>query len=169
MLAYDEGMMRARRPKYQTVSTLLLVLAACVLLWRCAHVPPNVEPLRVTLAGVTLADFNLLEQRYRITLRLQNPNEFRIAIDGVEYRIELNEREFARGVSAARVNVPGFGTALAEVEAVSTLADWLRQAQADTTRQEESLAYRVRGTLRLRDPAVVTVPFDYAGEIRFRP
>ncbi len=123
----------------------------------------------MTLASVALADFNLFEQHYRITLRLQNPNAFRIAIDGVEYRVELNEREFARGVSAAPVRVPGFGTALAEVEAVSTLADWLRQAQAGTSREEASFAYRVRGKLRLSDPAVVTVPFDYAGEIGLTP
>ncbi len=160
--------MQVHRLKYRTVSTLVLVLFTGAALWRCAHAPSNVEPLRVTLAGVALADFNLFEQRYRITLRIQNPNEFRIAVDGVEYRVELNDREFARGVSTAPVSVPGFGMALAEVEAVSTLADWLRQAQADSSRGEAAVGYRVRGKLRLRDPAVVTVPFDYAGEIRLR-
>ncbi len=160
--------MQSYRRDYKALRTLVLVLAACAALWRCAHAPSEVEPLRVTLAGVALEDFNFFEQRYRITLRLQNPNGFGIAITGVEYNVELNEREFARGVSATRVNVPAFGTALMEVHAVSTLADWLRQAQAGAGGEEASLGYRVRGKLSLRDPAV-TVPFEYAGKVNFGP
>ena len=40
------------------------------LLWGCAILPPGAEPLQVTLSDVRLVDATLLEQTYRLRLRL---------------------------------------------------------------------------------------------------
>ena len=75
----------------------------------CASVGTSVDTPYITLAGVWLVDVNLLEQRYRMRLRIQNPNPFSLNIDGLDYRVEINDKEFARGVSNQAFSVPRYG------------------------------------------------------------
>ncbi|MFQ5995741.1 MAG: LEA type 2 family protein [Acidiferrobacterales bacterium] len=140
-------------------------LTAVVLESGCAAAPTQLDQPHVTLAGVWLMDTNLLEQRYQIRLRIQNPNPFRLEIDGLEYEVEINDQVFARGVSDQRVAIQRYSTALVEVEAISTLADVMRQLMAPPkTGQVESFRYRVRGKLSVRSHDTV-LPFDHHGEI----
>ena len=123
------------------------------------------QPPQVTLAGISLLGLDLLEQRYEIRLRVQNPNRFDFVIEGMQYQIEINDKVFARGLSNYTVNIPHNAMRTVRVEAVSTLADVLHQLQADERDGPEVLRYRVSGTLTLRHYAN-EVAFDHRGEIR---
>lgn len=141
-----------------------LLLAS--LLAGCAVFRTDVEPPIVTLADLGVREMGLFEQRYRLRLRIQNPNDFALHIRGLSYDLDLNGREFARGVSAQDVTVPGFGEALIEVDAVSNLARVVDQV-LDFGKQG-ALSYRLAGQLRLGH-AVSRVPFEYRGEISLTP
>lgn len=124
----------------------------------------HVDAPRVTIAALGLVNANLLEQRYRIRLRLQNPNPVPLAISGMEYEIEINDQTFARGVSNQNLTIAAYSTEVAEVEAISTLADVMRQLMALDKGPYHSLRYRVRGKVSLRDRDF-RLPFDHRGEI----
>ncbi|MFQ5760878.1 MAG: LEA type 2 family protein [Acidiferrobacterales bacterium] len=134
----------------------------------CASVGTPVDTPHITLAGVWLVDINLLEQRYRMRLRIQNPNPFSLNIDGLDYRIEINDKEFARGVSNQALSVPRYGVDVLEVEAVSTLAGIMRQLVELEKVAPASLKYRLTGKVSLRD-RTFRVPFDYEGEFTLAP
>jgi LEA14-like dessication related protein len=134
----------------------------------CASVGTPVDAPHITLAGVWLVDINLLEQRYRMRLRIQNPNPFSLNIDGLDYRIEINDKEFARGVSNQALSVPRYGVDVLEVEAVSTLVGIMRQLMELEKGAPTSLKYRVTGKVSLRD-RTFRVPFDYEGEFTLAP
>lgn len=123
----------------------------------------DLEPLSVNLANVSLQDATLLEQRYRMQLRIQNPNPIELPIDGLSYEVEINGKPFAKGLSNRAVTVPRYGSELIEVEGTSTLFDILRQLVELQKGQAKTVQYHLKGKLGLRSGS--RVPFDYQGEI----
>lgn len=143
---------------------LSLIVLLPLLIIGCAWVPARVEPPSVHIADIRLLGASLFEQRYALSLRVQNPNDFDLPINGLSYEVELNDRLFATGASSHAVTVPRFGSALIEVEGVSTLPDLLRQYRQLARGELAGLHYRLKGTLSLRGGRG-PIPFDYRGEI----
>ncbi len=139
-----------------------------VLLSGCAGWPARPEQPRVSLAGLEILELGVLEQRYRLALRVENPNPFPLPIAGLDYRVLLNERTFATGVSRRSVVIPGFGTRVIEVEVTSNLLRIAAHLQDLARAEEPLLRYRLAGRIRLRGRAL-TLPFDYSGEVRLSP
>ncbi|MBS1136863.1 MAG: Water Stress and Hypersensitive response domain protein [Proteobacteria bacterium] len=137
------------------------VLAAA-LLWGCAAL--TTQPPEVTLAGIDIVEMGLLEQRFAMKLRLQNPNDAGITITGLSFQVEVNGQTFAKGVSGQSVTVPRFGEAVLAVDAVSNLASVLRQISELSKGGREGVDYRIHG--RLATGNFGSVPFESKGELR---
>ena len=138
-----------------------------LLLWStlligCATVP-KMEPLEVMLSDVTPGQMSILEQEYQVKLRVQNPNNFDIALDGAAYTIELNGKSFAKGVARQSVTVPKYGDAIIEGSCISDLSGVLTQISQLTKGAPEKFRYRIKGKLGRSDGS--SIPFDKVGEI----
>ena len=131
-------------------------------LFSCAVIPIQPEPPHISLVDLKPLDMGLFEQRYRLRLRIQNPNSFALPITGMDYTLYLNDREFAQGVSPNSTTIPGLGERVIEVDVVSNLARAFEQLLAWGI--EDGLRYRLAGGLRLQRTAV-RLPFEYQGEI----
>lgn len=139
----------------------LLALALILLAAACATVirtPPS-----VSLAGVDLESIGLFEQRYVLQLRLRNPNDADIPIEGLSFDVEVNGMHFASGLSNAVVRVPRLGEALVEVPATSNLGAFLRQWRELRQGGRDSLDYRIKGSVRVTGYGAI--PFDHKGEV----
>jgi len=139
-------------------------IAVVALLAGCAGLVTKPERPEVTVASITLVEPGLLEQRYRVQLRVQNPNNFDLPIDGVQMRLELNSQPFVTAVSAVPVTVPRFGSALVDIDAVSTLARLLHQLKEITSGKTETVRYKLAGKVHLSQPSI-ELPFTQEGEI----
>lgn len=159
--------MLADAPTNRYARIIALTLLVGMLAPACAKAPPPLQKPEVTLAGVLPLALAVFEQRYEIRLRIFNPNRFDVVVAGVQYEIELNDQVFARGLSDRVVTVQRQGTQVISVEAISTLADIMRQLQAAEAKagEPEVFRYRVSGTLDLRD-YTSPIAFDHRGEIR---
>jgi LEA14-like dessication related protein len=104
---------------------LSIVLAAPLVLVGCATI--DGEALRVSLVSVSVAEAALLEQKYMLRVRLQNPADRALSLDGFVYDLTLNGRAFARGVSDQQVVVPRFGEAVVDLPAVGSTGAVIRQ------------------------------------------
>jgi len=133
------------------------------LLAGCATTP-KMEPLDVTLSDITPGQMGILEQQFQVKLRVQNPNNFDVPLDGVACQIELNDKAFAKGVGQQSVTVPKFGEAVLDVNAVSSLSGVLAQLSQLTQGGPDKLRYRVKGKLYRTDGT--SIPFDQLGEIQ---
>lgn len=142
----------------------LLVLATGLTVVACAGlVGPPSEPPRVSLADVGIEEFGLLEQKLRLVLRVQNPNDVAIGIAGLSYELEVNGRRLAQGVSDQALRVPRFGEATLTVGAVTGLASLLRQLDDLRRGGRSAIAYRIHGRLSLDGGG--SAPFDHHGEV----
>lgn len=139
-----------------------------VMLAGCAGLTRQPEPPRVAVSSLQFVSMQMFEQRYRVGLRLQNPNDFDLPVSGLEFTLSLNDTPFATGVSPEAVTLPRFGEADMSVEVTSNLLKLFEQAQAMNRAGADALRYRIHGSVAVTDFAV-RLPFDTAGEVRLAP
>jgi LEA14-like dessication related protein len=143
---------------------LLLALVA-----GCSAFGPHARVIApdVRIADLELLETGLFEQRYRVTLRVSNPNDFALPLDGVRFALELNDQPFARGYSSHGVSVPRLGDATLTVEATTSTFDIVRQVLGAQDRK--TLDYALDGTVFLEGGARREVPFVQEGTLRLLP
>jgi LEA14-like dessication related protein len=67
-----------------------LALAACF----------NAQAPKVSVADVDVKSLGLFEQRFDISLRVGNPNDFDLAIEALDFDLEVNGPPSPRGLPA---------------------------------------------------------------------
>lgn len=142
-----------------------LLAGAALSLVACSALPVGLEAPTVSVADIRLAGGGLLEQRFRLTLRVHNPNDRDLPLDGLNFVLELNDMEFAQGATSRPVMLQGLGDTLVDVEGVSNLGavlDQLQQLSAGPGARD-SVGYRIHG--RLASRGMGSFPFDRRGEI----
>ena len=56
----------------------------------------NFEKPQVNLAGLEVLDLGLLEQKFVVSLRVTNPNDMALPIDGLKMKLDINGQPFAK-------------------------------------------------------------------------
>jgi LEA14-like dessication related protein len=138
------------------IATLLFVAAAC----GCV----TMQSPNVSLADLRIVDLTLFEQRYALTIRVQNLNPVELPITGMNFRLDVNDAELGRGVSNQAVTVPAHGDAVVEIAVVSNLARLLDQIRGLESGKAQSLRYRLAGDISVAN-RFGKLPFEYRGEI----
>lgn len=141
---------------------ILLVLAGC------ASVGPYRDPPRVSLVNVIPMEITLFEQRYRLTLRIQNPNDVALPVDGMDYTVEINDHKFADGLSNQHFRVPAYGEQVIDVVVTSTLLNVLQQVRDQEAVPHDTLSWKLSGGLSVPGH-FGKLPFEYAGNLDLAP
>ena len=154
--------------KYPAVARTVLLFWCGALLAACSLFGGYQEPPRVSLVSIKPLEMGLLEQRYGLQIRILNPNDYEIPVNGLSYSIAVNGHEFAYGVSRQPVSIPPFSEALLDVEVVSNLLSVLQQVSEMGSENNDSLHYRLRGKLSLAK-SPVKLPFSTEGNLVYLP
>lgn len=141
----------------------ILTIAFIGLLTSCASLKERPEPPKVSLADLEIREMGLFEQRYLVKLRLQNPNDFALDINGMDYEIFINDRPFAHGVSRNSVSLPSFGEDVLQVDVISSLNRIFEQLRDLHKGFERPFNYRITGGVKLNNWPV-KIPFEFDGE-----
>ncbi len=144
------------------MTRLFAWLLALALLTGCAGLAQRPEPPIVSVADIRMGDASLMEQRFVVTLRLQNPNDFALPLRGLRYDLKLNGHAFARGVSPAAVTVPAYGEKTLQVTVTSNLLSLFRQLQALS--RGGPLKYSLAGSIGIANRHL-RLPFKQSGEL----
>ncbi len=131
----------------------------------CTGLFLSAERPRINIANIQPKDVKLLEQVFTMDLRIQNPSESAIDVKGLNFDLEINDMQFATGVSNQQMTIQPFTSQVIQVEAVTTLANLLRQvSQVQKSVDTAKLKYRLKGTIHTGS-AFARIPFDERGEI----
>lgn len=147
------------------LAKLCLLLLLLIALSACATLRPQIERSRLQVAHIQIKELGLLQQRYLITLRAQNPNPIPLPIRGVSYALELEGTEFASGVTAAPFSLPAYGESDVQLELSTNLlrtGQWLLER---LQRGDARFAYRVHGDINVDRLGIGRIPFDNHGEV----
>lgn len=145
---------------------IFILLTSLLAFVGCSSLGEYKERPRVSIAGVQVTEANLFEQRYRLQLRVQNPNPVDLPIGGLDYQVEVNGNTFATGVSDRAIVVPRYGSALLDVEGISTLGSLIKQLKGLDPLKQQQTQYVIRGNVRVTDRDL-TLPFEHRGDLPF--
>jgi len=134
----------------------------------CSTLPSKIERPTITLAGIEPLSMTLFEQTYRLKLRVQNPNDFDLPLEAMNYVIELNGSQFGRGVSHQSVTIPAYDSAIIETEVISNLFSLFKRLQDFSEQGNKGINYRLFGDIKLGRWGN-NIPFDYDGKLNLGP
>ncbi|MGE0580511.1 MAG: LEA type 2 family protein [Steroidobacteraceae bacterium] len=141
-------------------AALLLVVSACA--------ATRFETPKLQVVGIEMQRSELFDQRFKVRLRVQNPNDRALPVKGISATMDLNGEEFAHGVAGEAFTVPAFGEAEFDMllsanmaGAILRLVSGMRDGKA-----REALEYRVRGKLSLSSGLLRSIPFEETGSFR---
>ena len=149
-------------PLMRSVQLLFLAVA----LAGCALVVPRLETPRLSIVDVEVRKANLLEQQLRVRMRVENPNDRSLPVQGLSYTVFLGGQEFATGVSAASFVVPALGTAEFDMDVTANAAGALFTVLSRPRGQ--GIDYRMQGRVRLSRGWLRSIPFEQSGTFTLR-
>lgn len=152
-----------------TVMKTLLYGAALALLAGCSFFVPKLESPDLSVVNVELLKGDVFEQRLKVRMRVQNPNDRELPIKGISCEMEVNGDEFARGVAANSFVVPAFGEAEFDMMLTANMAGAvLRWIAGSGGRAPESLDYELTGKVALSSGVMRSIPFSEKGTFKLQ-
>jgi LEA14-like dessication related protein len=140
----------------------VFIVALC--LGGCALFAPKFETPRLSVVNVEVLKSDLWEQRMKVRMRVENPNDRPIPVKGLTCALEVQGEELAHGVSAAAFEVPALGEAEFDMNMTANVAGTLLKLfgrGADAV--GDQLDYRVKGKLALSEGLLRSIPFEDRG------
>ncbi len=122
----------------------------------------NPDPPVVRLVGIELVKMEVLQQTFKLTLNLQNPNDFALPITGMQFSAAINDEDFASGVSNQGVDLPALGEANMEVQVRSGLMQIIQNL--NKLGSAKSLDYILKGSVKVAG-VPVKIPFSEKGTL----
>ena len=116
------------------------------------------EPPEVLVRDVTPLEASAFEQRLQIDLRIRNPNDFDLAVTGIDFRLDLNGNRLAHGLGNKELPVPRLSDAVTSVTTSTSTLQVVRQLLSFSG--DRPLTYHVTGVLHTKDGRL---SFDSSG------
>jgi LEA14-like dessication related protein len=148
--------------RMRSVPLLLLTVA----LSGCALIVPKLQTPSLAIVDVQVVKANFMEQQLRVRMRVENPNDRSLPIQGLSYTVYLGGQEFATGVSDASFVVPALGTAEFNVDVTANAAGALFAVLSKPRGQ--GIDYRMKGTVELSHGWLRSIPFEQSGTFDLR-
>jgi LEA14-like dessication related protein len=137
--------------RYAT-SVLLPLCCLLLLVTGCAGMRGLKEKPRVSVADIRVQDIKAMETVLILQLRILNPNDIPIELNGVSCEMEVDGRHFASGITDTNQTVPAFGTALVPVSVYASVLDMVSSVaglihSANATANSKPMAYVLKGNV----------------------
>ena len=136
----------------------LVGLLVALSLSGCASWLMKGESPEVLVTNVTPLDASAFEQRRQMELRIRNPNDFDLAVTGIDFRLDLNGNRLVRGLGNKELVVPRLSDSVTSVETSTSTLQVVRQLLSFSG--DQPLTYHVTGVLHTKDGRL---PFDSSG------
>lgn len=126
--------------------TLLALLVS--VLSSCALLDPAYEKPSVHLVKIEALSSHGLEQRFRVDLKIINPNRSGLSVSGMSYTLKLNGEKVIKGVSGQISAIPAYAERTVQVEASTNIFAGLKLIASVLKNPEQALHYELETKLR---------------------
>ena len=142
---------------------LRVLSAVAVLLSACAVM--HLQAPDITPTAVELVDAQLDQQRFKVTLHVQNPNDRALPIKYVKVALEIEGVEVGRGESSESFNVPAHGETDFDMIVTTNVASSVPDLLVRVVRGGKLPSYRISGTVNPDIAYLPPIPFWKSGQI----
>jgi len=149
-------------------SRLAAAIGITCLLNGCAVFGTSLESPHISLSNLAMQESTGFETAFQIQLRVLNPNDSDLNIQGVDCTLEINGKPFAYGISKAAVQVPAFDSASVPVTVYAS-AFGIARGLFDMQQRDE-MSYQLKGKVRLENTGWLSskLPFKSEGTISLK-
>jgi len=133
----------------------------------CALAPKFTTP-QLTVVGVSLEGGDLLAQRLKVRVHVQNPNARTLPVKGIEYTLDIDGQPFATGDTASSFVVPALGEAEFDMNVTTNMAGTLVRLLARGPDAPANVPYRLTGKISLSQGWLQSIPFEQHGTFRLQ-
>ena len=151
------------RPTLRLITAFLVLLTA-----GCSFFVPKLETPKLSVVNVEMQKSDLWEQRMKVRMRVENPNDRPIPVKGLTVTLDVQGQELAHGVSGASFNVPALGEAEFDMNMTANMAGALLKLLGSNNQIKDEVEYRVRGKLSLSEGLMRSIPFEDHGTFRLK-
>lgn len=159
---------RARRitPRLLTPWVVLLLLPL-MLIQGCASLSPNFEKPDVQVTAVEpLPNNHSGDLRFRIHLRVFNPNDSALALSGLYYTLKLAGHKVITGTSNNLPVIPAYGQEAIVVDASANLMGSIMAMTELVRLQGNTVPYELEAKLGLQKSILPAIRVSKRGELR---
>jgi len=153
-----------------TIRALRLLLAAALatLLASCSTLGSKLEAPHMEVVGVQMLSTDMFAQRFKVRVKVQNPNDLELPVRGLEYTILMMGDSFAEGMSDAPFVLPALGEAefdmLVTTNFVSSFGRLLSRVQGGKL---ENIDYEIAGKIMVDKGMIRKIPINHRGTVDF--
>ena len=144
------------------VLSLASILLITTFTAACTGIPYNAKAPKVSVAEVNVKQLGLFEQIFDVGLRVNNPNDFDLKIEGLEFKLDIRGREFATGIAHTHTRIPAFSNAVVHVDTTTQSNKLLDQMSTLPEILKDGVPYRIHGRIKI-DRISGWLPFDRSG------
>ena len=152
---------------------VMLRRAACLLLAvgllaGCAGLGTKLESPKVSILGVQTLTTDMFAQKFKVRLKVENPNDLELKVTGLEYQILLMGDSFAEGNSTDRFLLPAKGEAEFDMNVTTNFVSSLgRLISRVGGGKLENVDYEIVGTVYVDKGMLKKIPFSNKGKVDF--
>jgi LEA14-like dessication related protein len=147
----------------QPVLRLLTLSASAMLLCACAIMQLNAPD--ITPTSVELVDAQITEQRFKVGLHVQNPNDRALPIKSVSCALQVEGVEVGHGESDSPFNVPAHGESDFDMIVTTNLGMSVPNLAMRLFRGGQLPSYRLSGTVNPDITLLPPIPFSKSGQL----
>lgn len=141
----------------------LFALCIALSLVACTGLPLNAVAPKVSVADVDIKSLGLFEQKFDVGLRISNPNDFDLKIEGLDFELTLNGRPFSQGLSRVTTLIPAASSTVMRVDAIMQSKNLIQQIKTlPPETLKDGVPYRIKGRVKT-DQSSNWIPFDHSG------
>lgn len=131
------------------ILSLLLTLGLLVSLGGCSSgLTDDFRDPEVRLLKVDVIKAKLLEQKFVLRFRIDNPNDISLPIRGLNYNVKLNGVPLAEGRSDKSFTVPAHGHQTFDVPVRTNLWRHLKRIVNSLEDPDEPISYQLQGEVK---------------------
>ncbi len=142
---------------------MLLTLGGCATLFKTVFEKP-----KLNLIDVQVTQVGLVQQRYRLTLEIENPNAVPFPVDSIRYHVRLAGMDFADGETTEGFDVPAHGKTNFQVDVTTNLFKLAGQFANLLSSNTSNLDYEVVGDVKVGGLFGGTIPIHQVGTMSYR-
>lgn len=134
----------------------------------CSLLVPHLERPTLSVVGVEVEDAQLTEQRFRVRIRVRNPNDRALPVNGLDFRMQLAGEELGYGGTTAAFTVPALGEAEFDTLVTTNLATTIFKILPRLKDASRPVDYRLVGKVSTSLGMLHSLPFDQTGTLPLR-
>lgn len=132
----------------RSITRLSVATLGVALLSSCALLDPAYEKPAVHLVRIEPLSSSGFEQRFRVDLKIINPNSTRLRVSGMSYTLRLNHEKVVKGVAGQISEIYPYSETTVQVEASTNILAGLRLISSLLDKPGRELHYELETKLR---------------------